>query len=98
MVLLAIFLVLVMYLSPTMVAFGRDARRAWAIAAANVFLGWTVIGWIITLVWSVTSQTGQSSKSVAVADIEDRDAEFDEPSFEPASSVLFRRPLGEPRA
>lgn len=43
------------YFVPTVVAFNRDHRNAAAIAALNLLLGWTFLGWIIALVWSLTA-------------------------------------------
>lgn len=40
---------LVIYLLPTIV--GRKKRNAGAIAVVNIFLGWTVVGWVIALAW-----------------------------------------------
>ena len=41
-------IVLFVYLIPAI--FGRKTRRAAAIAVLNLYLGWTVIGWIVALV------------------------------------------------
>ena len=41
-------IVLSIYLIPTI--FGRKKRNAAAIAVLNLYLGWTVIGWIVALV------------------------------------------------
>jgi hypothetical protein len=34
---------------------GRKKRNAGAIVALNIFLGWTVLGWIVALVWALTN-------------------------------------------
>jgi hypothetical protein len=41
------------YLIPTII-FGRKKRSVAAIAVLNLYLGWTVIGWIVALVWAST--------------------------------------------
>jgi hypothetical protein len=41
-----------LYMLPTLVAFGRGARNAVAIAVLNVLLGWTGLGWCVALIWS----------------------------------------------
>ena len=53
---------LVCYFLPGIVATLRGHRQTAAIWALNVLLGWTVIGWIASFVWSLTnsSQTVQS--------------------------------------
>lgn len=40
------------YFLPTIVAALRHKRNMLGIVLLNVFAGWTVIGWIIALVWS----------------------------------------------
>jgi hypothetical protein len=46
---------LILYFLPSMIAFARHHRNAVAILVLNLFLGWTFLGWIISLVWSFTS-------------------------------------------
>jgi|SRR5580704_5567066 hypothetical protein len=43
------------YLAPTAVAFFRAHPNAGAIAAVNVLLGWTFIGYVLALVWSLAA-------------------------------------------
>lgn len=43
------------YFLPTIVATLRNHRNAGAIVAVNVLLGWTFIGWVVALVWSMTN-------------------------------------------
>lgn len=40
---------------PTWVAFGRKHHQRYAIAALNVLLGATGIGWIAALIWALTA-------------------------------------------
>ncbi len=40
---------------PTIVAALRNSRNVVGIFLVNLFLGWTVIGWIVALIWAVTS-------------------------------------------
>jgi len=42
-----------MYFLPSILAFARSKRDATAILLLNIFLGWTVIGWVVALVWAV---------------------------------------------
>jgi hypothetical protein len=48
--------ILVAYFFPTLVAVLRRHRNALAIGLLNLFLGWTVIGWVGALVWAATAQ------------------------------------------
>ncbi|MDE2991007.1 MAG: superinfection immunity protein [Chloroflexota bacterium] len=50
---------IVVYMCPTIIGFIRGQPNKWAIAALNVLLGWTVIGWIVALVWSLSAPTRQ---------------------------------------
>jgi mannitol-specific phosphotransferase system IIBC component len=49
------------YLMPTVAAYSRGHRQATAIAALNVFLGWTVLGWVGALIWAVSKPSAQST-------------------------------------
>jgi multisubunit Na+/H+ antiporter MnhB subunit len=43
-----------LYLLPSMLAFSGGKRRRWKILAINGLLGWTIIGWIASMlmVWA----------------------------------------------
>ena len=41
------------YMLPWAIAIGRDHQSQWGILALNFLLGWTVVGWIVALVWSM---------------------------------------------
>jgi hypothetical protein len=43
------------YFLPTIAAMVRSKRDALSIFLLNLFLGWTLIGWIIALVWAFKS-------------------------------------------
>lgn len=45
---------LLMFL-PTLVALLRGHDNTFAIFLTNLLLGWTVIGWIVALIWSFTA-------------------------------------------
>jgi hypothetical protein len=45
----------VMYFLPSIIALARSKRDLLAIFLLNLFLGWSVIGWIVTLVWAAKS-------------------------------------------
>jgi ABC-type sugar transport system permease subunit len=45
---------LALYFIPTLVAMGRRKRNTAAIFALNLFLGWTLLGWVLALVWSLS--------------------------------------------
>jgi hypothetical protein len=41
---------------PTIIAALRQSRSVVGIFLVNLFLGWTVIGWIVALVWALRSE------------------------------------------
>lgn len=49
------------YLFPTTVAGWRHHRNGLAIAALNILLGWTLLGWVASLVWALTSDRERTS-------------------------------------
>jgi hypothetical protein len=46
-----------MYFLPSTIAKNRDHNNCTAITALNITLGWTFLGWVIALVWSLTENT-----------------------------------------
>ena len=52
------FILIGLYFLPTLNAIlkGSKCRNKEAIFFANLFFGWTVIGWFIVLVWSCTNK------------------------------------------
>lgn len=51
----ALVIALCLYLSPTVIAACRGHHNATAIFVLNLTLGWTLLGWIGALIWSVTA-------------------------------------------
>jgi len=51
--LLAVVLIVSFYFLPTLIAFLRQHRNRLAVFLLNLFLGWTGLGWVVSLVWSV---------------------------------------------
>jgi hypothetical protein len=52
---------LAVYLAPAAVAGNPGHRNAVAIFVLNLSLGWTVIGWLVALIWACTANTTQPS-------------------------------------
>ncbi len=50
-----LILLLVGHFIPTIIALARGHHDGFAIFLTNLLLGWTVIGWVIALIWSVTA-------------------------------------------
>jgi ABC-type transport system involved in cytochrome c biogenesis permease component len=47
-------IILLVYFMPTVIALLSKKKNTLAILTLNLLLGWTVLGWIIALVWAVT--------------------------------------------
>ena len=47
---------LLAYLLPSAIAYWRSARQTAAIAATNLLLGWTILGWIGALAWALANR------------------------------------------
>ena len=62
--LLILFLILyvVIYFIPTYIAVKRKHYQKVAIILLNIFLGWSFVGWVIALVWSVTKERNDSAQ------------------------------------
>ena len=52
--LLLLALITLGYLLPTAVAFLRGHHNRWAIFWTNLLLGWTFLGWAVSLIWATT--------------------------------------------
>lgn len=56
-----IFLVfIIIYFLPTVVAWNK--KHLAGISILNIFLGWTLLGWIGALIWAVSSPKKQENK------------------------------------
>lgn len=49
---LTIFLALLAYFLPAIMAKSRHHNNQNPIFLTNLFLGWTVLGWLVALIWS----------------------------------------------
>jgi len=47
------------YFLPTIIGAFRHVRSLIGIVLVNIFLGWTFLGWILTLVWSLVGSKGK---------------------------------------
>ena len=54
---------LAVYFVPTIVAIARHARNVLGIVLLNIFGGWTLVGWIIALVWSIRDERQANYRS-----------------------------------
>ena len=47
---------LALYCVPSFIAVNRNKRNKNAIVALNLLLGWTFVGWVVALVWSLMQE------------------------------------------
>lgn len=64
---LIIIAVVLVYFLPSVISEARHHRNDAAIFILNLLLGWTVLGWIVALIWSFTSPTVAVQASSAPA-------------------------------
>lgn len=55
---LVLVAIVLLYMLPSLIAFGREHPRRQDIAVINILLGWTLIGWIAVFLWAALAQTG----------------------------------------
>jgi hypothetical protein len=48
-----LIVILALYFIPTIVAYVRHVPNAGSVVVINVFLGWTLIGWVVALAMAV---------------------------------------------
>lgn len=54
-------LAIAVYFTPWFIALYRKHKNSLAIMVVTLFLGWTVVGWVIALVWASTDNTRKKS-------------------------------------
>ncbi|HVB17778.1 MAG TPA: superinfection immunity protein [Stellaceae bacterium] len=47
-----VLMIAVAYMLPTLIAYARDASERQTIVIVNLAFGWTLIGWIVALMWA----------------------------------------------
>lgn len=52
-IMIVIYGSIAMYFLPSIIAFASGKRNSLAICALNVLTGWTILGWVISLIWSL---------------------------------------------
>lgn len=53
---LILLVALGIYCTPSLIAIARSHRQTSPILIVNIFLGWTLIGWVLTLAWAFSAQ------------------------------------------
>jgi hypothetical protein len=50
-------ILVLLYILPSIIAATRGHRNGMAICALNLLLGWTLVGWVAALIWSLTDNS-----------------------------------------
>ena len=53
---LVLLFVLAVYLIPTIIAFARGHASKWGIGVLNIVLGWSLVFWVVALIWSLSNK------------------------------------------
>ena len=53
---LVAYIAIALYFAPAFIAYRRHHQSRFAILATNLLLGWTVVGGVAALMWSLTSK------------------------------------------
>ena len=53
---LVISIILSIYCVPTIIAVVRDPKSKSGIIGVNILTGWTIAGWLASLIWALTSK------------------------------------------
>jgi hypothetical protein len=54
---LMLIAVIIIYILPTIIAYGREHPRRQDVLVLNLLLGWTLIGWIGVFLWATLART-----------------------------------------
>jgi hypothetical protein len=53
---LMVLAIVLLYMLPTLIAFGRAYPRRQDVALVNILLGWTLIGWFVVFLWAALAK------------------------------------------
>ncbi|MDL1888951.1 superinfection immunity protein [Nitrospirales bacterium NOB] len=81
---------LILYFLPTIVASARSHHNTLAIFVLNLLTGWTILGWIIAIVWACTR--AQPQQPIIIQQ------DFSDRHFQPTIDPPIRRPVILPQA
>jgi hypothetical protein len=89
-------LMLALYLLPALIASGRHHHNAGAIWALTILLGWTMLGWLIALIWSLTSATTAAAANSGVNVNVVQNVNTEEAVRRAISQIAAQQPLAPP--
>lgn len=48
-----VFVIVPLYFLPSIIAYARGHKNLTALFCLNLFLGWVLVGWVVSLVWAI---------------------------------------------
>jgi uncharacterized RDD family membrane protein YckC len=63
--LIAALILVPLYLAPAFIAARRKCKSSAGIVVLDLLLGWTLLGWVIAMVWAVSGEVTQAKSSAA---------------------------------
>jgi hypothetical protein len=54
------------YFLPTVVGYSRKRPNITAIFLVNFFFGWSVIGWVVALVWAISNAAAPAQQNIII--------------------------------
>jgi hypothetical protein len=61
-VFLGVLVLLALYLVPSLLAWTQGAIHLHSIVLCNLLLGWTVLGWLVALVWALVDESRDADR------------------------------------
>ena|SRR2546426_11747295 len=65
-ILIGLALLAAAYFAPTIVAFMRHSKQRLPVLVLNLLLGWTFVGWVVSMVMAVGRTEGQDGAQVVI--------------------------------
>ncbi|HTZ86387.1 MAG TPA: superinfection immunity protein [Solirubrobacteraceae bacterium] len=75
------------YWLPTIIAFYRKHPSKGGIFALNFFLGWTFLGWVLSLVWSLSDASARAGAQSVVVNTTVNAGNTEVPRYQPGDVV-----------
>ncbi len=63
-----LFIIICVYFIPGIIGMMKGKNNAGAIFLLNLFLGWSLIGWVVALVWAVTNDPAKTVNNLTDED------------------------------
>lgn len=64
----SVFVVIIGYFLPWIIALLRGTNSNGSIFLVNLLLGWTMIGWVIVLIWAFVAQRKNNAQQVIIVE------------------------------